>query len=149
MSSAGQAAAFAPSATLASASGVPGSAGSSAPAGVSGSSGSAILPANRQSHVVLARFFRGLSDPTRLALLELLLEGERSVSDCVTHVGLSQGRVSSHLACLAECGYLQARREGRFCYYSVADPAVAGLLSLARSVVATSREAMAACTRLE
>ena len=62
----------------------------------------------------MARFFRALGDPARLRLLEFLLPVEHTVSECVRHIGLSQGRVSAHLACLADCGYVQARRAGRF-----------------------------------
>lgn len=97
----------------------------------------------------VAKFFRALGDPTRLRLLEFLLDGEHSVSDCVAHVGLAQGRVSTHLACLADCGYVQARREGRWCYYRVTDPRVAELVVLARSLAADNCTALATCERID
>ena len=64
------------------------------------------------------------------------------------HVGLSQGRVSVHLACLADCGYVQARRSGRFAWYKVADPRVADLVMLARSLAADNAAALADCVRI-
>lgn len=97
---------------------------------------------------VVAKFFRALGDPTRLRLLEFLLAGEHTVSECVTHVGLSQGRVSVHLACLADCGYVALRREGRFSHYRVVDPRVADLVVLARSLAADNCTALAACERI-
>jgi DNA-binding transcriptional ArsR family regulator len=97
---------------------------------------------------VVAKFFRALADPTRLALLEYLLHAEHTVSECVEHVGLAQGRVSSHLACLADCGYVAARREGRFTRFRVTDPRVADLVVLARSLAADNAAALAACTRI-
>lgn len=108
-----------------------------------------LLPEGREQAATVAKFFRALGDPTRLRLLEFLLRGERSVSDCVAHVGLAQGRVSTHLACLADCGYVQARREGRWCYYRVADPRVAELVVLARSLAADNCVALAACDRID
>ncbi len=51
--------------------------------------------------------------PPRLLLLEFVLHQERTVSECVQHVGLSQSRVSTHLACLADCGFVTVRRDGR------------------------------------
>lgn len=102
-------------------------------------------PAGRQ---VVARLFRALADPHRLLLLELLLDGERSVSDCVDALGLAQSRVSTHLACLADCGYLTVRRAGRFSLYRVADPRVAQLVVLARSLAADNAAALVACTRI-
>jgi DNA-binding transcriptional ArsR family regulator len=97
----------------------------------------------------VAKFFRALGDPTRLRLLEFLLSDEHSVTDCVSHVGLSQGRVSTHLACLADCGYVQARRSGRWCYYRVTDPRVAQLVQLARSLAADNCAALEACPRID
>lgn len=104
-----------------------------------------LLPAGADGVEVVARFFRALADPARLRLLEFLLPGEHTVTECVTHVGLSQGRVSAHLACLAGCGYVQARRQGRNAFYRVADPRVADLVVLARSMAADNAAALAAC----
>lgn len=98
---------------------------------------------------MVAKFFRALGDPTRLRLLEFLLAGEHTVSECVAHVGLSQGRVSVHLGCLADCGYAAVRREGRFSHYRVLDPRVADLVVLARSLATDNCTALAACERIE
>ena len=108
----------------------------------------ALLPASAQGRSVVAKFFRALGDPTRLALVEYLLDDEHTVSECVEHTGLSQGRVSAHLACLADCGYVEVRREGRFARYRVTDPRVAELVVLARSMAADNTAALAACTRI-
>lgn len=96
----------------------------------------------------VAKFFRALGDPTRLRLLEYLLKEEHSVNECVAHVGLSQGRVSTHLACLADCGYVQVRRSGRHAFYRVTDPRVADLVSLAQAFAVDNCDALAACRRI-
>lgn len=49
---------------------------------------------------VTTKFFRALCDPARLKILDSLMESEKNVGELVGLVGLSQGRVSSHLACL-------------------------------------------------
>lgn len=105
-------------------------------------------PMGPELREVLARFFQALADPTRLALVAFLLEGERMQSECVEHVGLSQSRVSSHLACLVDCGYVGARREGRYVYYSVTDPRIVEILWDARAMVADNAAALASCTRI-
>ncbi|PZS27168.1 MAG: ArsR family transcriptional regulator [Pseudonocardiales bacterium] len=110
--------------------------------------GLAFLPDTDSGVEMVAKFFRALSDPTRLRLLEFLLAEEHTVSECVAHAGLSQGRVSSHLACLADCGYVRVRRDGRFAHYKVADPRVADLVMLARSLAADNAAALAACVRI-
>src|SRR5215472_10482325 len=88
-----------------------------------------LLPADRAGISVVAKSFRVLGEVTRLRLLEYLVDAEHTVGECVTHIGLSQGRVSTHLSCLASCGYVQVRREGRFAHYRVADPRVAGIVT--------------------
>ena len=95
-----------------------------------------------------AKFFRALSDPTRLKLLEFILAGERTSADCVAHCGISQPRVSVHLSCLADCGYVTARRDGKKLRYSVGDPRVADLVMLARSLAADNAAALECCTRI-
>lgn len=109
---------------------------------------SALLPPEPNGVEMVAKFFRALSDPARLRLLEFLLHDEHTVTECVAHVGLTQGRVSTHLACLSDCSYVQVRREGRFAYYQVTDPRVAQLVLLARSLAADSAAALAACMRI-
>jgi DNA-binding transcriptional ArsR family regulator len=93
----------------------------------------------------VAKFFRALGGPTRLRLLEFLLTDEHTVSQCVAEVGLSQGRVSMHLACLADCGYVACHRTGRNAFYRVADPRVADLVVLAHALAADNACALAAC----
>ncbi|MBW3646711.1 MAG: metalloregulator ArsR/SmtB family transcription factor, partial [Actinobacteria bacterium] len=83
-----------------------------------------LLPTDPTGRAVIAKFFRALGDPTRLRLLEFVLHEEKTVTQCVEHVGLAQDRVSSHLGCLAGCGFVQVRREGRYTHYRVVDPRV-------------------------
>ncbi|MER6816091.1 metalloregulator ArsR/SmtB family transcription factor [Spirillospora sp. NPDC000708] len=96
----------------------------------------------------VARFFRALADPTRLKLLEYILGGERTSADCVAHAGISQPRVSVHLSCLVDCGYVTARRDGRRARYSVGDPRAADLIALARSLAADNASPLACCTHI-
>ena len=98
--------------------------------------------------VVAARFFSGLADPTRLAIVEFLLERPRTVGEIVTALGLRQARVSNALACLKWCGYVEAAREGQQVRYSVTDPRIRTLVSLAHAIMADHAAALACCTRL-
>jgi len=108
-----------------------------------------LLPAAEGGVELVAKFFRALGDPARLRLLEYLLDAEHTVTECTDRVGLSQGRVSAHLACLAGCGYVQVRRSGRFAYYRAADPRVADLVVLARSLAADNAAALSDCVRID
>lgn len=105
--------------------------------------------ASAQRQEITAKFFHGLSDLTRMRIVELLLEeGEKNVSELVAILGQPQSRISNHLACLRWCGYVNSRREGKFIYYRVSDPRVRQILALARGVIADNAAAIVSCTRM-
>ncbi|UCF81219.1 MAG: winged helix-turn-helix transcriptional regulator [Acidobacteriota bacterium] len=64
--------------------------------------------------------FRAFSDPTRLRILHLLGEGEVCVGDLVEILTVPQPTVSRHLSYLRRAGLVRARRNGRWCFYSLA-----------------------------
>ncbi|GAC1347404.1 MAG: hypothetical protein NVSMB27_12730 [Ktedonobacteraceae bacterium] len=95
-----------------------------------------------------ARFFRVLSDPTRVRLLHLLLDAPdagRTVSELVAAIGAPQGRISTHLGCLRWCGLVQPYREGKYVYYRIADPRVHELLMLGGGVMRDHAAGIASC----
>ncbi|WP_163542385.1 ArsR/SmtB family transcription factor [Occultella kanbiaonis] len=70
-----------------------------------------------------AALFHGLSDPTRLAILQHLTLGEHKVRDLTEHLGLAQSTVSAHLACLRDCGLVASRPQGRASMFSLSTSA--------------------------
>jgi DNA-binding transcriptional ArsR family regulator len=94
-----------------------------------------------------AKLFRGFADPSRLSILEVLREGERTVSDLVQVIGLTQPNVSNHLSCLRDCGLVTVRQQGRFAYYSLSDERVAQLLQLGDELLAEVARGVYECTR--
>jgi DNA-binding transcriptional ArsR family regulator len=73
--------------------------------------------------VAAACLLHGLSDPNRLAILQLLALGEHRVIDLTDHLGLAQSTVSKHLALLRDCGLVVSRPSGRASMFSLAHPA--------------------------
>lgn len=95
---------------------------------------------------LLAQFFNGFANSTRLSILLLLArQGETKVGELVRELGAPQPRVSDHLRCLAWCGYVQVRREGRNAYYSIADERVLEMLRLGESILRDNIEHVEAC----
>ena len=95
---------------------------------------------------LLARFFNGFANSTRLSILLLLArQGETKVGDLARELGAPQPRVSDHLGCLAWCGYVRVRREGRNAYYSVADDRVLEILRLGEAMLRDNLEHVEAC----
>lgn len=84
----------------------------------------------------LVPFFRALSDPTRLRVLNLLAGGEVCVCFFVAVIGTNQPKISRHLAYLRKAGVVSSRRHGKWIYYRIAEPPSAGLAVLLRGVVA-------------
>ena len=95
---------------------------------------------------LMARLFRALGDTTRLSILELLIEdGAKTQKEILTHVDLSQGRVSQHLACLRWCGFVTAEKTGREVIYQVASPRVGALVDLTRIYLENTEADIASC----
>ena len=96
-----------------------------------------------------AKLFRGFADPTRLAILEILMEGERSVGEIAQVMETSTANVSSHLACLAGCGLVQSEKRGKYVYYRLQERRVLDLIKLAEGILASVARQVYECTHNE
>jgi DNA-binding transcriptional ArsR family regulator len=95
-----------------------------------------------------ARFFRVLGDPTRLKIVKLLGESERTVGELVAAVGQPQARVSTHLACLRHCGFAVAERRGKEVFYRLGLDGLDGILDRALEAMTPVATRLATCTRI-
>jgi DNA-binding transcriptional ArsR family regulator len=107
------------------------------------------LPAAPGEADLLAKYFRVLGDRTRLRVLELVAERERSVGELVALLDEPQTKVSNHLACLRWCGFVTTRREHRTIHYALADSRVTDVIELGRALLHDNEEHVAACRRVE
>jgi ArsR family transcriptional regulator, cadmium/lead-responsive transcriptional repressor len=108
-----------------------------------------LLPEAPAEPDLVAKYFRVLSDPTRVRALELLEEhGELSVGDLVEQLGQSQPKVSNHLACLRWCGFVERERRHPHVFYRVADDRVLEVVRLGRALLADNAEHVASCRRV-
>ena len=99
----------------------------------------------RAGLVPAAALFRSLADPTRLAIIHHLAAKQARVVDLTRALGLAQSTVSGHLACLRDCGLVDARPSGRASVYSLRQPALLGLLAAAEAVLEATGSAVALC----
>jgi ArsR family transcriptional regulator, arsenate/arsenite/antimonite-responsive transcriptional repressor len=84
------------------------------------------MPATATSDLTRpARLFHALSDETRLAVLELLGDGERCVCELMDALDAAQSRLSFHLKVLKDAGLVTDRKEGRWSYYVIRPEALA------------------------
>lgn len=107
------------------------------------------LPEQPVATDIMAKYFRGFGEPTRLRILELLADGERSVGELVALTGEPQPKVSNHLACLRWCGFVESRREHRTIFYRVADARVLEMVELARGLLEDNAEHVGACRTID
>lgn len=98
---------------------------------------------------LVAKYFKVLSDPTRVRVLELLDEhDELTVGELVQGLAEAQPKVSNHLACLRWCGFVERERRHPNVFYRVADERVLELLRLGRALLADNAEHVASCRRV-
>ena len=86
-----------------------------------------------------AALFHALSDETRLAILDMLRDGERCVCDLQGALDAAQSRLSFHLKVLREAGLVTDRREGRWSYYAIVPEALAAVHDAAVALRPESR----------
>ena len=79
-----------------------------------------------------ASIFQALAHPTRIAIIEVLREGELPAGTIVDRLGLEQANASQHLAVLRSRNILIKRKEGNQVFYSVRDPLLIEVLDTMR-----------------
>ena len=84
------------------------------------------------------RAVQGAGTPARVRVLELLIEGERSVSDMQPIVGIETSHLSQQLGVLRRAGLLVTRKEGSSVIYAISDPQLIDLLAVAKRILINS-----------
>ncbi|MHB1433354.1 MAG: ArsR/SmtB family transcription factor [Streptosporangiaceae bacterium] len=92
----------------------------------------------RPIYQVKADFFKTLAHPARIRVLQVLREGERSVSELIPEVGLEPSHLSQQLGVLRRANIVQARRTGSTVRYSVTDERIFELLALAKAILTST-----------
>lgn len=85
-----------------------------------------------EMHAELCKVF---SNPKRLEILNMLRNGEKTVSELMNLAGISQTNLSQHLAILRQRSVVATRKEGTSIYYEIADPKIIQACDLMRGVL--------------
>ena len=88
----------------------------------------------------VAAYFQALSEPTRLQVLNLLRQRERSVGELAQLCGSSSANLSRHLALLTQHGLVARESRGNSAIYSIADASVYALCDLVCGNIARQLE---------
>jgi ArsR family transcriptional regulator len=79
-----------------------------------------------------ASIFQALGHPTRIAMVEVLRDGELPARAIIERLGLEQANASQHLAVLRAKQIVNTRKEGNQVFYSVRDPVLTEVLDIMR-----------------
>jgi len=82
-----------------------------------------------------ADLFKTLGHPTRIRVLELLVESEHSVSELIPAIGIEASNLSQQLAVLRRAGLVTTRKQGTAVYYALAAPEITEFLAIARKIL--------------
>jgi DNA-binding transcriptional ArsR family regulator len=84
-----------------------------------------------QNYASQAKLFKALTHPARLAILELLRNGEQCVCHLEAYLGVRQAYISQQLMVLREAGLVQDRRDGWNIFYRVVEPRIYAVIDAA------------------
>ena len=79
-----------------------------------------------------SEIFQGLANPTRIAIVELLRDGEMSAGKLIEELGIEQSNASQHLSVLRAKQIVVSRKVGNQVFYSIRDHALIEVLDILR-----------------
>ena len=88
-----------------------------------------------RSYAAPAETLKAIAHPTRLAVLEILRDGEQCVCHMEATLGLRQASISQQLMVLREAGLVDVRREGLNILYCISNPKIIQACDLMRQVL--------------
>jgi ArsR family transcriptional regulator len=99
------------------------------------SNGAQLADNANDSQTQLSALFKALSHPARVAILDILRNGEQCVCHIEAHLGYRQAYISQQLSVLREADLIQDSRDGLNIYYRIVRPEVFALIDVARTMV--------------
>ncbi|MCL2573683.1 MAG: metalloregulator ArsR/SmtB family transcription factor [Defluviitaleaceae bacterium] len=91
------------------------------------------------AHLVNAKIFKAFCDETRLAALSLLQSVEKCACELLVRVRVGQSTLSHHMKILVESGIVNARKEGKWMYYSINEQGCEAAVSLLQNILVVEK----------
>ncbi len=83
------------------------------------------------------KFFETIANPTRLKIVEALMKEDLSVTELSEVISEEQSKISHNLKCLADCNFLDFKKDGRMRIYSLNKDTIVPLMDLVTKHVET------------
>jgi len=90
---------------------------------------------NWQRYEMQARVIGALAHPIRVAIVDLLKDGEVCVCEIAERIGVERSNTSRHLSVMLKAGVLKTRKDGLQVYYSLRSPCVLNFLACATRAI--------------
>ncbi len=90
--------------------------------------------ANKDLAIKESRLFKALSDDSRIRILKLLMIRRMCVCEIMAALDMTQPTASHHLGLLEKQGLLERRKEGKWAYYSLANPGIVAAIKRLESL---------------
>ena len=94
-----------------------------------------------------SRFFKALSDPNRLMIVDMLSCGELCACVILEQFNITQPTLSHHMKSLCDSGLVKGRKEGKWIYYSLNDDSVQKIISFSQEVMTSNDDCI--CHEIE
>jgi ArsR family transcriptional regulator len=85
-------------------------------------------------------FFKALSDPNRLMILDMLSCGELCACVILEKFNITQPTLSHHMKILSDCGFVSGRKDGKWTYYSLNDVIIQNFKSFLDEVTTIKKD---------
>ncbi len=89
---------------------------------------------DKKVYELLTAVYKALANPTRLAIIDLIGEGEKTVSCIAKSLGLSKSNVSQHLNYMKAVGLLCSRKSGKNTFYYLSDKEIARVTKIMKEL---------------
>jgi len=90
----------------------------------------------KEIFLLQAEFYKSLSDPKRLMIIDELRGGEKSVGELTRCLGINQSNTSQHLGILRKAGVINYQKRGNVLYYSLNTPKIAAACTMVCEIIA-------------
>ena len=94
-----------------------------------------------------ARKIKALADENRLAIMRILQNGERCACVLLEELNVSQPTLSHHMRILCDSGLVNARKEGKWMYYSISAEGAKNAASVLQSLTAVNGQDDSCCCK--
>ncbi|PJJ28139.1 ArsR/SmtB family transcription factor [Lacrimispora celerecrescens] len=96
-------------------------------------------------HEKTAKIFKAFCDEQRLAILELLQDGEKCACELLEKLDITQSTLSHHMKILCDSGIVAGRKDGKWMHYSISESGTEHVKKLIKEITMVSPNKTNSC----